>query len=82
MKVTATEKENRVSVTLELTVSEAQFLYDLCNRVGGDPKLSRRKYADSFMSELRNFGYDGSYTSLSPLSGSVFAGKYSTKNEG
>lgn len=41
-------------VHLVLTIAEAQALADILLYVGGDPELTRRKYADAIQAALRS----------------------------
>lgn len=40
------------SLTLQLTGEEAKTLFDILCRIGGDPKKSRRKYAQSILDAI------------------------------
>lgn len=55
----ATKREKVVvveGVTLELTANEAQFLADLTALIGGHPRRSRRRYADTINLALGKAG--------------------------
>lgn len=42
---------------LTLSGNEAQFIYDVMYMIGGDPKLSRRKYATELLRTLSSVGF-------------------------
>jgi hypothetical protein len=46
------------SYILELDKEEAQFLSDLCRRIGGDPTRSRRRIADRLRKVLGSAGVE------------------------
>ncbi len=46
-------------ITLLLTPEEAQFLYDVMCRIGGDPEKSRKRYADTIIEGLKANGIKG-----------------------
>lgn len=48
--------EEKTTVTLTLTQAEAEFLHVLLPRIGGSPRYSPRKYADSIKTALWNAG--------------------------
>lgn len=41
------KKKQPVKVILELSIAEAQALFDVCQNVGGHPRTSRRRYIDN-----------------------------------
>jgi hypothetical protein len=51
---------------LTLSGNEAQFIYDVMYMIGGDPKLSRRKYATELLRTLSRVGFTNSGDELVP----------------
>jgi len=49
-------KKNSRSVRLDLTVEEAQTLFDVCCSIGGDPTSSRRQHTNSIKQMLAASG--------------------------
>ena len=54
MKATSREVVKR-TITLELSETEAQFLYDLARRIGGDDRVTRRCYADALVEAFSGY---------------------------
>lgn len=52
------------TITLELTLEEAQVLADIGMRIGGDPEKSRRKLVNSIREALFDVGIVGAYPSV------------------
>lgn len=44
-------------IILTLSQEEAQFIYDVTQRIGGDMERSRRKYAEAIDQELSALGF-------------------------
>lgn len=53
-----------VTYTLELTEQEAETLYLITFRIGGDPEKSRRGDMDNIGKELRKFGFSTQSTEI------------------
>ena|ERR1700748_1819516 len=50
------ELEERRKVIIELTREQAQFIFDVLQHVGGDPKTSRRRHAQEVLHTLGEEG--------------------------
>lgn len=50
------KKQKPQTVRLNLTVEEAQTLFDVCCSIGGDPITTRRRYTNSIKCQLEATG--------------------------
>ena len=73
--------EYNVVRELYLGPEEAQFLVDLLARVGGDPKNTRRVYADSISAALMLSGLNNQTAESKKMKGEVYCLEPGESNE-